>query len=505
MRGGEEFATWLAARWPSLVRSLVFFGHHPNDAERLAGEGVARALPGWEREAREGDVDVHVWRAVLQQHDRALRHDAPAGGPGSEPVDLPPGLSDRLERRRELEAHLGALGDADRTRTVLVHVAELSEDQVAELVDGVGSVRRLPLDGPDVRDACEAVPVSPAPVTGVVARARSRRRTAWTRGIAVAGAVAVLLAATTWWTTRPSDTEQGRVVPASNPLPIPWYADGRLHLARVTVEVDGLLEMVDVPDGVVYSDTRGRVVIVDSSGAQTPIGETVAGSRLAASSDSGWVAWADPGDGSPFLVVHDTIAGSEVGRRSLAGSQPGGGQPVGDSQPIAIEGERVYYSSADGDFAWDPLVDISFALAGTMLDTAAGARVTRTDGVVRLSPAPFRTGVVIDADDARLTPDGNYAFAVEGEVLSVLDVETGKPIEPMYSPSDVVVAWGYHEGSFVFALLHNLADKAYQDMLQMPSVGNYRLYVCRPGLVEPCRRLAEVPEEVPEAPVFPSD
>lgn len=503
MRRVDEFATWLAARWPSLVRGLVFLGNRQDDAERLAREGVARSLPGWEREAREGDVDVHVWRSVLEQRSRALRHEAPAADADPEPVELPPGLADRLERRRELEAHLAGLGEADRTRAVLVHVAELSEEQAAELVGDTGPVARLPLDGPAVLDACEAVPVPPAPVTDVVARARGRRRTAWGRGVVAVGVVAALLAATTWWTARSQGPDQGRVEQATNPLPIPWYADGTLHLARVTVEVAGLLEMVDVPDGVVYSDTEGRVVAVDSAGQQTSIGETVAGSRLAANADTGWVAWADPADGNPVLVVHDTVAEAEVARRSLAGSEGGGGQPVGASQPIAIEGERVYYNSPDGDFAWDPLVDISFALAGTMLDTADGARVTRTDGVVRLSPAPFRTGVVIDADDARLTADGDYAFAVKEEVLAVLDTETGEPVEAMYSPSDVVVAWGYDQGIFVFALQHNLADKAFQDMLQMPSVGNYRLYACRPELPEPCRRMVEVPEEVPDPPVFP--
>ena len=94
MRRGDEFATWLVARWPSLVRTLVFLGHRQDDAERLASEGEARALPGWDREAREGDVEVHVWRSVLQQRTRALRHEAPA--PGTEPEPLaPPGPDDR--------------------------------------------------------------------------------------------------------------------------------------------------------------------------------------------------------------------------------------------------------------------------------------------------------------------------------------------------------------------------------------------------------------------------
>ncbi|MCY6488482.1 hypothetical protein, partial [Actinobacillus pleuropneumoniae] len=83
---------------------------------------------------------------------------------------------------------------------------------------------------------------------------------------------------------------------------------GTLHLARVSVEVSGVRTIVDVPDGVVYSDDDGRVVHVDSAGAQEQIGRTGVGSRLGVEDDNGWVAWADPGAGDPELVVHDTIA-----------------------------------------------------------------------------------------------------------------------------------------------------------------------------------------------------
>ncbi len=184
-----------------------------------------------------------------------------------------------------------------------------------------------------------------------------------------------------------------------------------------------------------------------------------------------------------------------------------GGQPVGHHGPIAIDGERIFYSSPDGDFAWEPLIEVSFALSGTMVDTAEDSRVTRSDGVLRVTPLPYRTGVAIDADDARLTHDGRYAFGVhEGDPLDrlqVYDVPTGRPLERLYSPSDEPVAWAYQDGTFVFAVQHKLQDKAYQDLLQLPSRGDYRLYACRPDRPEPCEQLASVPEEVPEPPVFP--
>ncbi len=508
MRRGTEFATWLAARWPALVRTLVFLGHRQPEAEQVAREAVARVLPAWERERREGDVDVLAYRALLEERGRVVRRrDGDADDESPEEPDLPPALADRLERRRELEGHLATLPEQERVRAVLVHVAGLAGDEVDDVVGAPGATPALPLSAPEVRDACEAVPVPPAPVAGVVARSRRRRRTAWTRAAVVAAVVAAVLAATTWWTTGDDGAEQGKVTAATNPMPVPWYADGRLRLARVEVEVAGLRALVTVPDGVVFSDDEGRVVHVDDSGRQRRIGETVPGSRLVVEPDNGWVAWADPGDGDPELVVHDTLARAEVGRRSLIPPGDTGGQPVGGHGPVAIDDERVYYTSPDGDFAWEPLIDVSYALSGTMVDTAEDSRVTRTDDVLRVTPLPYRTGTVIDADDARLTHDGRYAFAVSPshfDALEVYDVETGRPAPQMYSPSDHAVAWTYDSGTFYFAVLHMLQDKTYQDMLQMPSEGNYRIYECRPGREpEPCRKLTEVAEDVPDPPVFP--
>ncbi|WP_432479254.1 hypothetical protein [Nocardioides sp. GXQ0305] len=506
MRRGTEFATWLAARWPALVRTLVFLGHPQSEAEQVAREAVARVLPAWERERRDGDVDLLAYRSLLEERGRVRRRRDEPGGPPPEEPELPPGLADRLERRRELEAYLATLPEQERVRTVLVHVAGLADHEVDDVVEAPGPTPPLPFGATDVRDACEAVPVPPAPVAGVLARSRSRRRTAWTRGAAVVGVVAVVLAATTWWTSGDGGSEQGAVTTATNPMPIPWYADGVLHLARVEVEASDVQTLLTVPDGVVYGDDEGRVVHVDDSGQQREIGETVPGSRLVVEPDNGWVAWADPGDGDPELVVHDTLARAEVGRRSLTAPGDSGGQPVGDDGPIAIDDERIFYSSPDGDFAWEPLIDVSFALSGTMVDTAEESRVTLADGVLRVTPLPYRTGVAIDADDARLTHDGRYAFAVresQFDVLEIYDVESGRPAPQMYSPSDHAVAWSYTDGTFYFAVLHMLQDKTYQDMLQMPSEGDYRLYECRPDREpEPCVKLAEVPEEVP-APVFP--
>ena len=463
-------------------------------------------LPAWDRERRDGDVDALAYRSLLEERERPRRRRTDGAAAAPDEPDLPPALADRLERRRELEAHLATLSEAERIRTVLVHVAGLTDDEVDEVTGQPGVTPPLPMAGADVRDACEAVPAPPAPVSGVLAAhaaapygmdpRRGGRRT----GGGGAGRHDLV----DLGRRRPPPAGRGHA--GHEPAARPVVRRSTLHLARVDVQVDGVDTLLAVPDGVVYSDSEGRVVHVDDAGRQRTIGETVAGSRLVVEPDNGWVAWADPGDGDPELVVHDTLGRTEVGRRSLGVPGDVGGQPVGEAGPIAIDDERVFYTSADGDFAWEPLIDVSFALSGTMVDTAEDARVTRSEDVLRVTPLPYRTGAVIDADDARLTHDGRYAFGVQetdADRLEVFDVGTGRPVPPLYSPSDEAVSWTYQDGTFYFALLHMLQDKTYQDMLQMPSEGDYRIYACVPGRPQPCEKLAEVPEEVPDPPVFP--
>lgn len=492
-----EFSEWLTARWPSVVRSLVFLGYRTREAERLALEGLADLQPAWDRLRREDDVDVELHRVV---RTRRL-HDAREGPDPNRAVEAPPGLADQAECLARVRSALSALPAADLEQLVLEHVAELSPDQVADVLGD-----RPPVTGPpaaDLRYAAEAVPVGAVRAADVVARVRERRRR--TRRRVALGVVFLLLVAgfTTWWRA-PSEVPRGEVRRAGNPLPVPWYADGVLHLADVTVELPSVRDLVQVPDGVVLSDDDGAVWFVDGKGGQERIGRTVPGDDLVVEPDNGWVAWADPGAGAPELVVHDTVAGSEVGRRSLALPGVGGGQPIGDAGPVAVDGERVYYATGQGDFAWEPVSGPAFAIAGSLVDSADGARVSRGAEGLQVQPAPFRTGFDLPADDGRLTRDGRYLFVLDQrEELVVYDVATGRPLPRMYSPSDRALTWGYvDDGSFLFALQHALQDKRYQDMLQMPSAGNYRIMHCDPLQADPCRELAEVPEAVPDPPIF---
>lgn len=502
-RDDSEFAAYLAARWPALVRTLVFLGHPEPDAHAIALDALVRIHPDWPRLHREEDVEVAVYAEVLDARDRHLRRAARAGGTMPQPerarLAVPPGLTEQAERREEVTAALAAMSSGDRMVVVLEYVAELSQDQVADVL-GVHVDARPQLADADVRLALEGVPVEPLLASDVAERARARRRRTRTRTLGAVAALLVLVAAVGWVLGK--DDSVGRVTPATNPLPFAWYADGTLHLAKVVVEVDAVDQLVTVPDGVVMSDDRGDVTMVESSGELVKIGDTVPGTALVVEPDNGWVAWADPGEGDPELVVHDTRVGEEVGRRSLAVPGEGGGQPVGSSGPIAIDDERVYYSTRQTDFVWEPIPDQAFALSGSLADTAGGARMGHVPEGYRLQAQPFLSGTVVSGTEGRLTPDGRFAFVVVNQELLVHDVDTGRQIERMYSPSDRAVGWTYFGGSFYFAVLHKLQDKTYQDMLQMPSEGNYRIYECVPGRADACVAVTEVPGDVPDPPVL---
>lgn len=498
-RDDSEFTAYLAARWPALVRTLVFLGHSGREAHSIALDALVRIYPDWSRLRREEDVEVAVYQEVLDARDRHLRRTRDTVAEATEPpLAIPPGLEEPVERREEVAAALAAMSPDDRMVVVLEHVAELSEDQIADVLDThVGAHPQLA--DADVRLALQGVQVEPLLAREVAERSRARRRRTWTRALGVVAALGVLVAGVGWVLGRDDSPE---VTPATNPLPVAWYADGTLHLAEVKVEVPPVDQLVTVPDGVVMSDGRGAVTMVESSGDLVKIGETVPGTALVAEPDNGWVAWADPGAGDPELVVHDTRVGEEVGRRSLAVPGEEGDQPVESTGPIAIDDDRVYYSTHQSDFVWTPIPGDAFALSGSLADTADGARMSHAPGGYLLQAQPFLSGTMVSGTQGRLTPDGRYAFVVADEDVEVYDVDAGRQVERMHLTGDHAVDWTYTGDAFYFAVQHELAARNYQNLVSRRTPGDYRIYECIPGRDDPCVLMAEVPEDVSDPPVL---
>jgi hypothetical protein len=510
-RDDSEFAAYLAARWPSLVRTLVLLEVPERAAHGVALDALTRIHPDFPRLSREEDVDVAVYRELFAARDRRARRESDTQAPmaaqaetvaADPPADVPEWLVEPRERLEQLRAALDTLPPDDRTVVVLRHVAELTDDQTADVLERpVGA--RVELAAPDVRLALEAISVDPLHADEVADAARTRRRRLWTRTGGVAAGLVLLVLTGTWIAARLDNV--GDVALARNPLPVAWYAEGTLHLADVTVGVRPVLELVTVPGGVVLADEDGQVLLVEGDGELVTIGETVPGTPLVVEPDNGWVAWADPGAGEPELVAFDTRVADEVGRRSLAEPGAGGGQPVGDNGPIAIDGERVYYRVGDRDYSWEPLPGDAFALSGHLVDTAEGARLSQATGPtdLLLQAQPFDTGRLVVGTDARLTPDGRYVMAALDDDLVVYEAATGEEVPRMHSPSDQATSWTYvGDDTFLVTVLHLLQDKQYQDMLQMPDQGDYRIYECVLGRADTCVEAHRVERESFDSPVL---
>jgi hypothetical protein len=131
VRHDGDFAAYLAARWPAIVRSLVLLGCARADAETIAHEGLARCYLDWDRVREADDIDVQVYGAVLDV--RARRRVAEDATAGAEPPDDDPTQAAAV--LRALERALGRLSEQDRALVVLRYSAGLSPLQVAELLE----------------------------------------------------------------------------------------------------------------------------------------------------------------------------------------------------------------------------------------------------------------------------------------------------------------------------------------------------------------------------------
>jgi hypothetical protein len=474
---GSDFAAFVVARWPALVRSLVLIGHDQSVAEEAAEAGLARCQPTWDRVRESGDVDVHVYRVVLDQLERGRVEAAP--DPEGRPPLLDPMVPDRAERvdlLAQLGVALARLPVEVRVVLVLRFVAGLDPDQVATvlgppvavvderegrgLFDVAAGVdwRRLRPEGFEAGEvflhASEVIPVRNPPVDAVLGRAvaaRHRRRR-WTMGVA-AGA-AVVLAVSTWLTTRPTGPQlpESVVTRAKNPANIEWFANRALHLADVTVEeLPQISEMVRVPDGVVYGDDQGLVVHVHEDGAMEKLGETVPDRPVVGSAERGWVAWVEAGESADRMVVYDVLRGEPVATKSVARG----------ATPVALDRDELYFTTPGWDWYWQPLETSTVRTrGGHLVDVASGVKVTQVDdGHLRITQPLFDVEVTVAGDGAILSTDGDYLLTrvdePDPETVALYDAASGDLIDVGLGREDIAVASAFDaDGSAVFLVEH---------------------------------------------------
>ncbi len=339
------------------------------------------------------------------------------------------------------------------------------------------------------RAAGVAVPVTPPPLDAVVALSRRRRlrRTQWLVG---GSALALVLAgAVTWAVSRgPAPLPQPEVVRATNPAEVPWYANRTLHLDDVEVVVSGIRDLVEVPDGVVYADRDGRVVLVDQQGRLTELGRTGTHDPITGELERGLVAWVDVTGEEPELVMHDTLGQREVGR-----------MPVDDAaRPVALDQERVYYTIEGESWSWYPPNGVPEPQPGQQLvDVASMVRAWQVeDGLVRVTQPLFNVEVRVPGVSASLTDDGDLVMTRDNSRLEdevrIFVAGSGDELDTGLSDADVALAaaWGPgHTATYVVAHRANAPEGS--DFVRLSESGPLLLRTCDLDTGE-CRSLTQI-------------
>jgi hypothetical protein len=218
----------------------------------------------------------------------------------------------------------------------------------------------------------------------------------------VAAGVVVIALGT--WTTRPSsdqpDSSPPTVTPAKNPVDLSWYAGGKVHLDEVTVELPALTDLAGVAGGAVYGDASGAVGFVAADGSATVLGAKRATAPLVVSSENGWAAWVDGGGDGTELVLYDLAADEPLGWLDVARG----------SRPIAIDQDRVFYATPDGDLSWAPGVQPEPLERNGLLDVDSATRVYGNGGRIEMVQSFFSVSFVRPGNGAMLSPGGAYAL-----------------------------------------------------------------------------------------------
>jgi len=503
---GSDFASFVVARWPVLVRSLVLLGHATKDAEAAVESGLARCQPSWESVRDSGDVDAHVYRVVLDQvrHATASEHDDEGPPPLLDP--MLPDQPERVQLLAELETALGRLPAELRTVLVLRFASGLDPDQVAAVLGvpmavlheretrGTSELAssadwdRVRADGFEPSglfpDAAEMIPVHNPPVDAVLGRAaaaRTRRRQ-WTVGIAAG--VVVVLAVSTWLATRPTGPQlpESVVTEASNPANIEWYANQVLHLPEVTVEVPGVSELVEMPDGVVYGTADGLVAYVRGDGTLVKLGEALPGTRVVGSLERGWVAWVGPGEPFDRLVIHDVVRERSVASRSVTKG----------TRIVALDGDEVYYTTRGRDWSWQPLDgEPSWTRGGTLVDVASGVRVSQVkDERLRIEQPLFDVEVDVPGNGAILSDDGDYLLTSvdtpDPETVVLYDAASGEAVDVGLTRAEIAIQAAFDpDGAAAFMVKHRANEPEPGQELRLSTTGPTILRSCEFEFFEP--------------------
>ena len=378
MRADADLMVYVAARWPALVRDAVLLGVPPEEAAETVTDALARCRRDWRRASGGEDVDALVGDELRRAAARrpATPPETRARAAEELVVLAPPTVPDLAQRERERSR-------ASRRRAARVALPLLV---VAAVAAGYVATR----DG-------SAKPPAPGPHETI---------------------------------------ERAAATLQENPAPgVVWYADGQLHLAHSVVAVEGLTNMTQLGTGVVYGDDQGRVVHLQSNGVREVLGHTDPAAAVAATAETFWAAWVDPGAGT--LVVKQAATGDTVGTADVG---PG-------ARVVAVDGNQVYFVDAAGTHVYSPGSDPELRpfLPGELLDVRGRIMAFQGDPATIKVSAMFYSAVHdVPGRGAELSPDGMLVVSRlpgSDDEVGVYDTASGQALADGLAEDDAVLAF----------------------------------------------------------------
>jgi RNA polymerase sigma-70 factor (sigma-E family) len=131
----DDFSEYVAARWPTLVRSAVLLGCNHPEAEDLVQTALERCLMKWNKVRAADDRDAYVHRVLINSFLSARRRRWTGERPSAvlpeyAGLDQTTGIDDADVVMRALDR----LPTDQRAAVVLRYYAHLSEQQMASVL-----------------------------------------------------------------------------------------------------------------------------------------------------------------------------------------------------------------------------------------------------------------------------------------------------------------------------------------------------------------------------------
>jgi RNA polymerase sigma-70 factor (sigma-E family) len=131
----DDFSEYVAARWPTLVRSAVLLGCNHPEAEDVVQTALERCLLKWGKVRAADDRDAYVHRILINTFLSARRRRWHGERPSAvlheyAGLDQTTGIDDTDAVTRALDR----LPGDQRTAVVLRYYAHLSEQQMASVL-----------------------------------------------------------------------------------------------------------------------------------------------------------------------------------------------------------------------------------------------------------------------------------------------------------------------------------------------------------------------------------